>query len=81
VANVIVESVKWAEEGDALILRLYEAGRTGAHAVVTLASPAEAVFETNLLEENAQPLEVNDNAVELYFRPFEIKTLKVMPKL
>lgn len=79
-ANVIVEAVKWAEEGDALILRLYEAGRTGTHARIVFGPSAQAVFETNLLEEEGTPLPLSDNAVELYFRPFEIKTLKVVPK-
>ena len=75
--NVIIESVKWAEDGGGFILRLYEAGRTATHAVITLGVPAKSVQETNLLEEEPKDLELNDGAVALYLKPFEIKTLKV----
>jgi alpha-mannosidase len=34
------------------------------------------VEETNLLEERPRAVAVEDGAVELYFRPFEIKTLR-----
>jgi len=36
--------------------------------------PVQAVYETNLLEENMQPMEVVDNSVGFTLRPFEIKT-------
>lgn len=75
--NVIVDSVKWTEDGEGFILRLYEAGKTGTHAKIAFGIPARAVSETDLLEENSQSLAVSDNAVELYFRPFQIKTLRV----
>jgi alpha-mannosidase len=81
VSNVIVESVKWAEDGDGFILRLYEAGRTGTHARLRFGIPVESVQETNLLEEALCDLEVRDNAAALYFRAFEIKTLKVTLKI
>jgi alpha-mannosidase len=77
--DVIVESVKWAEEGDAFVLRLYEAGKTGTHARVQFGVPVSEVAETNMLEEKPRPLELADGAVELYFRPFEIKTLLCRP--
>ena len=75
--NVIVESVKQVEDGEGFIVRLYEAGRTGTHAKVSFGVPVTAVSETNLLEEDAAALEIVDGTVELYLRPFEIKTLRV----
>jgi len=74
--NVIVEAVKWAEDEDAVILRLYEASKTGSHAKLRFGFPVSSVEETNLLEERATAIAVNDGEVELYFRPFEIKTLR-----
>jgi len=74
--NVIVEAIKWAEEGNAFIVRLYEAGRAGTRVTVTLNVPAIAVEVTNLLEEVQASLTLVDNAVTLDFRPFEIKTLR-----
>jgi alpha-mannosidase len=76
-ANVIIESVKWAEDGDEFIVRFYEAGKTGAYANVKFGLPVASVETVNLLEEKPEAVEIADNAVELYFRPFEIKTLRV----
>jgi alpha-mannosidase len=73
--NVIVESVKWAEQGNAFVARLYEAGKLGAHAGVKFNVPVRRVSETNLLEENGRALELREGAVELFLKPFEIKTL------
>ncbi|MFH1571666.1 MAG: glycoside hydrolase family 38 C-terminal domain-containing protein, partial [Gemmatimonadota bacterium] len=80
--NVVVESVKWAEDGHAFVVRLYEAERSGTRARVRFGVPVKGVAETNLLEEEAQSLRLGRNgAVGLYFRPFEIKTLRVvLPK-
>jgi alpha-mannosidase len=36
-----------------------------------------AVEEVDMLEEHPRALTVVDRSVELYFRPFEIKTLRV----
>lgn len=77
--NVVVECVKWAEEGKGFVVRLYEAGKTGGHIKVTFNTPIRSVCETNLMEEDAQPLELgeDDHMVRFYMRPFEIKTLYV----
>ena len=74
--NVIVESVKWVEDGDGFIVRLYEAGRTGTHARISFGVPVTSVSETNLLEEDPAELDLVDGVVGLYMRPFEIKTLR-----
>ncbi|MDR3121897.1 MAG: glycosyl hydrolase-related protein [Clostridiales bacterium] len=76
---VLVETVKPCEDEDrAFILRLYEC--EGSHPFTKLSVPgAKAIVETNLLE---VPLEEPDaplatDQIELEFRPFEIKTLRV----
>ena len=75
-ANVIIESVKWAEHGKAFVVRLYEAEKTGTATTLRLNAAVVAVEETNMLEEGGSPLPVSDGAVRLEFRPFEIKTLR-----
>lgn len=74
-ANVIVESVKWAEDEEAVVVRLYEASKTATHAQLRFGIPLREVEETNLLEETTQPVDVEGNEVTLTFHPFEIKTL------
>ena len=75
--NVIVEAVKRAEDGDALIIRLYEAAHAGARATVRFGLPVKMVEEADLMEVPLRTLECQEGAVELEFAPFEIKTLRV----
>lgn len=74
--TVIVEAVKWAEEGNAFVVRLYDAGKVGTKVRVRFGVPVTAVCRTNLLEEDPEPLAVRSGAVELMIRAFEIVTLK-----
>lgn len=73
--SVIVECVKWAEKGKRLVVRLYEAGKTGTQCDVAFNLPVKAVSETNLLEERPKRVAMRGNVASLSFRAFEIKTL------
>lgn len=73
--NVIVESIKWAEQGDAFVVRLYEAGKRSGDVSIQFKTPVRAVNETNLLEEKPRALEMTDQRTSFFMRPFEIKTL------
>jgi len=75
--NVIVEAVKKAEDDDGMVIRLYECENRGTRAKLWLDFPVTAAFETNLMEEVINPLELTENSVALKFLPFEIKTVKV----
>ena len=75
--NVIVEAVKKAEDGDDIIVRLYEAEHKAAHARVRFGFPIRAASEVNLMEEEPAPLSVRRDGITLDFRPFEIKTVRV----
>ncbi len=72
---IAIEAVKRAEEGDALILRLWE--RHGQRQVtrLTLAPEIAGVALADLLEQPGEDLVLEDGAITLSFRPFEIKTL------
>ena len=74
---MIVEAVKKAEDGDDLIVRLYEAAGRGERTALRFGVGVAAVWEANLMEEASAPLELAEGRVELSFGPFEIKTLKV----
>ena len=74
-ANVIVESVKWAEDGRGFVVRLYEAEKSAGSANVTLGASVKSVSECNLLEENREPVALTGGAATLTFRALEIKTL------
>ena len=75
--NVILETVKKAEDSDAAILRLYESENARTKVTVTLPEGTKQVFVTNLLEEKEGELEVRDGKVSFTIKPFEIVTLMV----
>jgi alpha-mannosidase len=77
--NVIVEAVKKAEDADAVIVRLYECEHRNARATVRFGFPVRSAAEVNLMEEDARPLDVTDDCVNLTLSPFEIGTLEVTP--
>lgn len=75
--NVLVDAVKKAEDSDALIVRLFETCGQRGDAGVTFARKPKSVAHCDMMEENDRPLKVRGHTVPLYFRPYEIKTLKV----
>ncbi len=75
--HVIAETVKPAESGEkAYVIRLYEAEGAAVRTKLHIHGTVKAVEETDMLEEDGRLLSDNGE-VELRFRPFEIKTLKV----
>jgi len=72
--NVIIESIKPAEEGNDIIVRLYEAGKAGTHIKLTFEDRIKTVTEANMLEEEKRKLKLKKNTVSLFIKPFEIKT-------
>ena len=74
--NVIVEAVKKAEDGDALIVRLYEAEGSAAPVTVEFGVTPRAVSRVNLMEEDPQMLELTGSRVSFAVKPFEIVTLR-----
>jgi alpha-mannosidase len=76
--NVILDTVKAAEDGSGdLILRLYEGLGTASRVILKTALPVRKAWVTDLLESSPEPLAVRGGQVELAFRAFEIKTLRL----
>ena len=78
--GVLVETIKWAEDEDAMIVRLYEADGGAGPAMLVLGTPTQAVDEVDLLERNPQPVSVDgDGRAALNFRAREVKTVRITP--
>lgn len=75
--NVVIETVKQAEDGRGLIVRMYEAMRQRGVVTVRCAFTLRAATLTNLLEEDEQALEVNGKEVRVPLRPYQIVTLRL----
>lgn len=75
--NILIDTVKRAENGNGYVLRLYECEKTRTSAVLTLGFPFKKVYEANMMEDVVRELALQDGGVELTLKPFEIKTLLV----
>jgi len=77
--NIIVETVKPAEDGSGdIIVRLYEAKRAATRCALSTSLSPTKVLTTNMLEEGGEPVPFANGSMELDFRPFEIKTLRLV---
>jgi alpha-mannosidase len=77
-SGVLVETAKWAEDEDAVILRLYDADGGATSVTLDLGLAVETVDQVDLLERNPRTLGVTPNgSVPLDFRAREVKTLRV----
>ena len=79
--QIIVETVKQAEDGDGLIVRLYEHERTQQVFDLHAGFPLAKVHRCNLLEENEAPLDVTEGKATLRAQPYQIMTLRLKPAI
>jgi alpha-mannosidase len=75
--NVVVETVKKAEDSRSVIVRLYEASGASADASIRLGFFAKEASIVDLMEENDIPISIVDSSISVHFKPFEIITLKI----
>jgi alpha-mannosidase len=76
--NILADTVKCSEEGDGIVIRMYETygKRTRAH--VTLADlNATSAVSCTCLEEEMESIPFIDNELLITFKPYEIKTIKL----
>ena len=78
--NVVIETIKRAEDGNGIIVRLYEDQRNRGAFKLTTGFALGQVYHCNLLEENEQELQAEDNQVQLDIVPYQIVTLRLVPQ-
>ena len=79
--SVVLETVKRSEDGNGIILRLYESRNKRMNAKVSLSCAPVMVTECNLLEEpvdEAGGLMIDQDGFSFVIKPYEIKTYKVV---
>lgn len=77
-ANVVIDTVKLAEDGSGdIIVRLYEAKKAAVQANLTINTDGFQAYECDMLENIIGGLEMTDRNLELSFRAFEIKTIRL----
>ena len=76
--NVIVSTVKKAEDGNGTIIRLYEAFGQKNQATLIFGININQAVLTNLMEEELEALSLETNSVKVSFKPFEIQTIRII---
>jgi len=76
--EVIIETIKQAEDGDGVIIRCYEPYRSRGWAEFETAFAVKSVHVCNLLEDDLEEVALGDEIhFRLYMRPFQIVTLRL----
>lgn len=74
---LVLDTVRKAEDSDALILRLYESRGTRGTAQLTSSLSVTSAALANLLEDELQTLDWHDGNVKNDFKLFEIITIRL----
>ncbi|MEX2326445.1 MAG: glycoside hydrolase family 38 C-terminal domain-containing protein, partial [Pseudomonadales bacterium] len=77
--NVIVDTIKRAEDSDDLIIRCYEAYGIDCAVALTINLDVANASEVNLLEKEIQPVKVTHGAIVFPIGPYEIRTFRIKP--
>ena len=74
-SNVVLETIKQAEDGRGTVLRLYECENARTKTVLTIPRQFKEAYCTNLLEQIEEPLPITDGTIPISIKPYEIKTI------
>jgi alpha-mannosidase len=77
--NVVVETIKRAEDDRGIVVRMYEALRQRGPVTLTAGFELHEAYTTNLLEQDDERLPVDGRCVKLHLRPHQIATLRLVP--
>jgi len=75
--NVVIDTVKPAEDGKGFVVRLYESSGATTGARLAFATAPRTVEHSNTLEDAGEALPLTGNTCALPLRPFQIVTLRV----
>lgn len=76
--NVVLDTVKKAEDGNGYIFRLYEACGGGGQVTLTLPNRIQSVVSCNLMEENEETVPAEGNSFTFETTPYCIHTFRVL---
>jgi alpha-mannosidase len=75
--GVVIDTVKKAENNDALIVRVYEAHGGRGTTTLVFTAPIESAEEVNLLEEPVGPVDVIVDTLRFGLTPYQIRSFLV----
>jgi alpha-mannosidase len=75
--NVVIDTLKPAEDGKGWVVRLYESHGTTTAAKLSFGVPVRSIHRSNTLEDRGDAVLTTDGTCKLALRPFQIVTLRV----
>ncbi len=78
--NVVIETVKQAEDGSGVIVRLYEDQRRRGKFTLTTSFPLARAYHCNLLEADGAEIQVLGGEIQLEIKPYQILNLRLVPQ-
>lgn len=75
--NIVLDTVKTAEDGDGIILRFYECNGSRGPVNVDTVFPLDSLDECDLLEMSEQRLEIRNCSFSFSIKPFEVRTFRL----
>ena len=76
--DIVLDAVKQAQDGEGVILRVYEAEQKHTEVTLMLPFAPKACYECNLMEENEKELPVAGDRLRFSIKPFEVKTFRII---
>ena len=76
--NIVIETIKKAEDGCGFIVRLYESQRKRGVFTLKTNFPLAEAWRTNILEENQERLKFDSRRVFYAIKPYQILTLRLI---
>ncbi len=78
--NIVIETIKRAEDGNGIIVRMYESQRQRGEFTLTTSFNIDQAWRTNILEENQEEIPAEGRNLKYTIKPYQILTLKLIPK-
>lgn len=75
--NVVCETIKQAEKGENIVVRLYESKNSRTKTAIKFGIHVRKIYSCNLLEERISEIPIKGNGCEMEIKPFEIITLEL----
>ncbi|RCX17839.1 alpha-mannosidase [Anaerobacterium chartisolvens] len=76
--NIVLETVKLAEDNSDIIVRMYECHNRRSAAQLTSFKEFKQVYECDLMENILSPVDSDGNSFEFLIKPYEIKTFRLV---
>jgi alpha-mannosidase len=76
-SNVVVDTIKPAEDGKGFVVRLYESSGSVSRARLCFGVSVRTVHRSNTLEDMLAPLPLESDGCNIELRPFQIATLRI----